>query len=191
MIKNRADYKRFLSVELCRGNTPPHFWVLYFKNYFKPEKQFLLLHRTCEYYFNTKKNKLLWYLVKFMKFRLGTRLGYSIPENVADIGLQIPHYGTIIINANARLGKYCRIHADVNIGASGGSLKAPQIGNYVYFAPGAKVYGDIQIADNIAIAANAAVGKSFLNPNKLIGGVPAKEIADIDISKIISTYPPQ
>jgi len=99
--------------------------------------------------------------------------------------LQLPHYGTIIINANARLGKNCRIHACVNIGASGGSLKGPQIGDYVYFAPGAKVYEDIQIASRIAIAANAAVGKSFLISDKLIGGIPAKEIADIDIHKII------
>lgn len=185
MIKNKADYKDFLSVELCKGSKPHHFFYLYFKTYFKPEKQFLLLHRTCEYYLNTKKNKLLFFLVKYLKFRLATRLGYSIPENVADIGLQIPHYGTIIINKNARLGKYCRIHAGVNIGASGGSLKAPKIGNFVYFAPGAKVYGDISIADNIAIAANAAVGKSFLKSNKLIGGIPAKEIGDIDITKII------
>jgi len=185
MIKTKADYKRFLSIELCKGKKPPNFLSLYLKTYFKPERQFLLLLRTSEYYLNTKKNKVLYFLIKYLKFRLATRLGYSIPENVADEGLQIPHYGTIIINNNARLGKYCRIHADVNIGASGGSLKAPKIGNCVYFAPGAKVYGDITIADNIAIAANAAVGKSFLNPNKLIGGIPAKEIGDIDISKII------
>jgi serine O-acetyltransferase len=55
----------------------------------------------------------------------------------------------------------------------------------VYFAPGAKVYGDIQIASRIAIAANAAVGKSFLTSDKLIGGIPAKEIKSIDILKII------
>jgi serine O-acetyltransferase len=100
--------------------------------------------------------------------------------------LQLPHYGTIIINANAKLGKNCRIHACVNIGASWRSLKGPQIGDYVYFAPGAKVYGDIQIASRIAIASNSAVGKSFLTSDKLIGGIPAKEITDIH--KIIKTY---
>lgn len=188
MIKSKADYKRFLSVELCKGKKPSHWIVLYFKLYFKPERQFLLLLRTAEYYRNTTKNKLLYFFVKYLKFKLARRLGYSIPKNVADEGLQLPHYGTIVINNNARLGKYCRIHADVNIGASGGSLKAPQIGDYLYFAPEAKVYGDIQIADLIAIAANAAVGKTFLNSDKLIGGIPAKELGDIDINKIIKTY---
>jgi serine O-acetyltransferase len=185
MIRSKADYKRFLSKEICNGQKAPNFFSLYIRTFFKPEKQFLLLLRTSEYYLNTNKNKSIYFFVKYLKFRLATRLGYTIPENVADEGLQLPHYGTIIINANARLGKYCRIHAGVNIGASGGSAKAPQIGDYVYFAPGAKVYGEIRIASRIAIAANAAVGKSFLNSDKLIGGIPAKEIGVIDIHKII------
>ena len=187
MIKSKADYKRFLRIELKLGNGSTNFIILYFKTCFKPERRFLLLHRTCEYYLNTG-NKLMYYFFKYLKYRHSVKIGFSIPENVADLGLQIPHYGTIIINQNARLGKYCRIHACVNIGASGGSTKAPQIGDYVYFAPGAKVYGDIHIASRIAIAANAAVGKSFLTSDKLIGGIPAKEITDIDIHKIIKTY---
>jgi serine O-acetyltransferase len=47
------------------------------------------------------------------------------------------------------------------------------------------LYGDIEIANNIAVAANAAVGKSFLDEHKVIGGVPAKEIGDIDIKRLI------
>jgi serine O-acetyltransferase len=185
MIRNKADYHRYLESDLKLEDGSVIFFKLYIKTAFHPTHRFILLHRTCEYYLNTKKNKLLLYLFKYLKHKLAIRLNFSIPENVADEGLQIPHYGTIIINKNARLGKHCRIHACVNIGASGGSLKAPQIGDRVYFAPGAKVYGDIQIASNIAIAANAAVGKSFLTPNKLIGGIPAREISDIDITKII------
>ena len=72
-----------------------------------------------------------------------------------------------------------------NIGESGGVAGAPVIGDNVYIGPGAKVYGSITIASNVAIAANAAVGKSFLNENKIIGGVPAKEVGDIDIRQII------
>ena len=189
MIRNKADYKRFLRIELKLGEKgSANFFKLYFKTNFKPTQRFLLFHRTCEYYLNTSGNKLIYYVMKYLKYKQSLKLNFSIPENVADEGLQLPHYGTIIINANARLGKNCRIHACVNIGASGGTLKAPQIGDYVYFAPGAKVYGDIQIASRIAIAANAAVGKSFLTSDKLIGGIPAKEITDIDIHKIIKTY---
>jgi serine O-acetyltransferase len=48
----------------------------------------------------------------------------------------------------------------------------------VYIAPGAKIYGAIEIADNIAIGANAVVNKSFLEPNITIAGVPARKISD-------------
>ncbi len=187
MILNRQDYRRFLKIEL-RTETS-NFCLNFIRTINNPIARFLLLLRTCEYVKNCKPfvffNPIFYYPIKYWKMKQGIKLGFSIPENVVDEGLQLPHYGTIVINANAKLGKYCRIHVCVNIGASGGSLNAPRIGNCVYIAPGAKIYGDIQIADNIAIAANAAVAKSFLTSGKLIGGIPAKEIGDVDISKHI------
>ena len=117
--------------------------------------------------------------------KISLKLGFSIPINVFGPGLAIVHYGTIVINANAKVGANCRIHPSTCIGASGGSSKAPQIGDNVYIAPGVKIYGDITLANNIATAANAAVGKSFEEENILIGGVPAVKIKNIDITKII------
>lgn len=187
MITNKSDYYRFLKAELHTRGSMNFFW-LYAKNYFHPTQRFLLLLRTCEY-LKTKRNffsKCLYFIVKLLKFRLGIKLGFSIPEHVADEGLQLPHYGTIVINGNARLGKYCRIHVCVNIGASGGGSEAPKIGDYVYFAPGAKVYGNIEIADRVAIAANAAVGKSCLTSDVILGGVPAKIIGEVDIFTLIN-----
>ena len=183
MIKSKNDYRRFLKNEI--GARTTNLLLNYLGTLNNPIRRFLLLLRTCEYLKNCKPflffNSIIYLPIKYLKIKQGIKLGFTIPENVVDEGLQLPHYGTIVINGNARLGKHCRIHVCVNIGASGGSFKAPQIGNYVYIAPGAKIYGDIQIADNIAIAANAAVSKSFLTPGKLIGGIPAKEIGDVDI----------
>lgn len=189
MIKNRADYKRFLSIEQNTLGSTSFIW-LYIKSSIQPTQRFLLLLRTCEYLKNVNKNlfyKGFYLIMKYLKYRLATRLGFSIPENVADEGLQLPHYGTIVIHPQARLGKYCRIHVCVNIGASGSDVRAPQIGDFVYFGPGAKVYGNIQIADRVAIAANAAVSKSFLNSDVTIGGVPAKEIGEVNIFSIIKS----
>lgn len=187
MIRSKSDYIRFLKAEQAtRGGV--NFFVLYIKTAFHPTRRFLLLLRTCEYLKNVKKGtvyRLIYLIAKYLRYRLSIRLNFSIPENVADEGLQLPHYGTIVINANARLGKYCRIHVCVNIGTSGGGKEAPQIGDFVYFGPGAKVYGGIQIADRIAIAANAAVSKSFLNSDTLIGGVPARELGRVEIDKLI------
>lgn len=77
------------------------------------------------------------------------------------------------INSNAKIGANCRLHACTNIGASGGTKFAPQIGDNVYIGPGSILFGDIHIASNITIAANATVNKSFETSNITIGGTPA------------------
>lgn len=58
---------------------------------------------------------------------MSIKLGFSNPNNVIDAGLSIAHYGTIVISPYAKIGKNCRIHTCVNIGASAGNHKAPSI----------------------------------------------------------------
>lgn len=188
MISSKEDYKMYLQKDRIQTN----FFSLTgrVKNLFFPNSvdNFIFLLRKCEYYKNTKKgftNKIIYYLIKYKFKKVSVLLGFSIPENVFGPGLSIPHYGTIIVNSKARIGSNCRIHACTNIGESGGVAGAPKIGDNVYIGPGAKIYGNISIASNIAIAANAAVNKSFETEGKIIGGVPAKEIGQIDIRQII------
>lgn len=153
-----------------------------------PVYQFQMLLRKCEYYKNCKKGVPSKIFYIFLKSRLrnkGIKLGFSIPENVFGPGLAIAHYGTIVVNANAKVGANCRLHPSSCIGASGGTNKAPQIGNNVYIGPGVKIYGNIVIGNNIAMSANASVNSSFTEDNILIGGVPAKKIKEIDITRII------
>lgn len=54
--------------------------------------------------------------------------------------------------------------------------KAPVIGNNVWIGPGAKLFGDITIGDNVMIGANSVVTKSFPD-NVRIAGIPAKIIS--------------
>lgn len=116
-------------------------------------------------------------LIYHIRFRrLSHKLGFSIPINCIGPGISIPHYGTIVINPNARIGRNCRIHTCVNIGASGGASNVPIIGDNVYIGPGAILFGAITISDNITIGANSTVNKSFLEPNCTIAGSPAKVI---------------
>lgn len=112
-------------------------------------------------------------------------MGFSIPLNTFRQGLAIVHYGTIVVHPNVKVGVNCRIHACTNIGASGGTNKAPILGNNCYIGPGAKIYGDIKLSDNIAIAANSSVNRNFSESNIMIGGSPAKRIKEIDITVII------
>ncbi|MEI8048956.1 MAG: serine acetyltransferase [Bacteroidota bacterium] len=151
--------------------------------------RFQRLLRKCEYYKNVKSvsflNQIFYIYLKLKFKKLSLKLGFTIPENVFGPGLAIIHYGTIIVNAEARVGSNCRIQACTVIGQSGGIKGSPTIGDNVYIAPGVKIYGEINIPNNTAIAANAAVNKSFVNENTLIGGVPAKEISHINIKQII------
>ena len=117
----------------------------------------------------------------FYRFRyhsLSVKLGFSIPYDVCGKGLAIPHYGCVVINHTARIGDNCRILDCGNIGATNGIEKAPQIGNNVFIASGAKVMGDITIADDVAIGANAVVIRSITEPGTTWAGVPARNISN-------------
>ena len=120
--------------------------------------------------------KWLWAKYKFKK--LSIKLGFSIPINVFGPGLSIAHYGSIVINPNAKIGANCRLHVGVNIGASGGGTEAPIIGDNVYIGPGAILFGDIKIANNVTIGANATVNKSCDIEHCVLAGTPAKVVKE-------------
>lgn len=100
-------------------------------------------------------------------------------QNDIGPGLYIGHFGNIFIYAgDVKIGKFCNISQGITIGIAGrGSRRGvPEIGNYVYIGPGAKVIGKIKIGDFVAIGANAVVTKD-LPDNAIAVGVPAKVIS--------------
>lgn len=133
--------------------------------------------RKLEYY--TNKGflipKIFW---RFRFHHLSVRLGFQIPINVCREGLPLPHYGSIIIGQHASIGKFCRIHEGVTIGATNGSDNCATIGDNVFIASGAKIIGDVFVASDCAIAANAVVVKDITVPGTTWGGVPAVKISD-------------
>ncbi|HYG50703.1 MAG TPA: serine acetyltransferase [Flavobacteriales bacterium] len=145
--------------------------------------------RKLEYYKNCKRGFLakLYAVVITRKFqKLSIKLGFSIPINVFGAGLSIAHYGTIIINTGARIGENCRIHAGVNIGtAAGFKDKAPVLGNNIYIGPGVKIYGDVRLASNIAISANAVVNQSFEEEGSVLAGIPAKQVSKTNVENLL------
>lgn len=133
--------------------------------------KYVCLLRKAEYYVNTKK-AIRGIFAKLRLHRYQCKYGIHIPINTCDEGLSIAHLGPIIINSSAHIGKNARIHVGVNIGDNGNG-KVPKIGDNVYIGPGAKIFGDIEIADNVSIGANAVVNKSCGQSNVLLVGVPA------------------
>lgn len=163
-------------------------WLEYEEKIYKPGKkkyipiminEFQILYkmvyflRKAEYAHNTK-SRLMEMYYKLRLNRIQNHFGVHIPMNVCEKGLSIAHLGPIIINKETKIGENCRIHVGVNIGANEGG--SPLIGNNVYIGPGAKVFGDITIADDVKIGANAVVNKSFLTQNSVVVGVPAHEV---------------
>lgn len=190
MIQSKKDYKLYLKEDRISLGIKAGGFKSQLKELVAPHViwKFQKTLRKLEYYHNCKKDifsKIYTLYLRYKFRKISLKLGFSIPINIFGPGLAIVHYGTIVINARTKVGKNCRMHACVNIGASGGQSEAPILGDNVYIAPGAKIYGNIKINNNIAIGANAVVNKSFEEDNILIAGNPAKKIKEIDITKII------
>jgi serine O-acetyltransferase len=191
MILSKSDYKIYLSADSKALGRERVAFRQRAKELFFPSYVWQFQHclRKVEYVKNCKLNGLagkIHYVLLYRRFcRLSLRLGFSIPPNVFGPGLAIVHYGTIVVNAKAKVGANCRLHPSTCIGASGGSDKAPQLGDNIYIGPGVKIYGNIVLGNNIAVAANTAVNRSFTEDGILIGGVPARKLKTIDISTII------
>lgn len=93
-------------------------------------------------------------------------------ENMIGKGL-IFHHGFASMVSATSIGDNCHIFQQVTIGNSHG--KTPIIGNNVTIYPGAKIFGDIKINDDVIIGANAVVTKD-IPPHSIVAGIPAKII---------------
>lgn len=129
--------------------------------------KFEIYLRKYEYYKNTGKNLFMKYLFAFLLNRKSRQLGFSISANCFGPGLRINHHGLLIVNSKAKIGKWCDIHQGVNIGENSyydnNTLiqAVPYIGSFVFVGPGAKLYGDIKVGNNVRIAANTVVNQSI------------------------------
>ena len=175
MIVNKKNISSVLTIET--GTTS------YFSKRIRQPYTHLFIHalRHMEFHYNQIGGGKLYHRLMYVFWHTlwnhwSAKTGITIPKNVCEEGLTLYHYGSIVVNGACRIGRNCCIMNNVNIGANGGSSKAPQIGDNVYIGPGAVIYGDIQIADGCSIGANAVVNKSFLEQNSVIVGAPAKVI---------------
>lgn len=136
-----------------------------------------VLLRKTEYHINNN-NKIKGHLYKILLYRYGNKINIHIPINVFDKGLKIMHLGPILVNGNVKGGKDISLHVNSSLVASGLDSKAPNLGDGVVVGVGAVVIGDVTIANNIAIGANAVVNKNFLEENIAIAGIPAKKVSN-------------
>lgn len=139
--------------------------------------RYLVSLRKAEFHYNNRNklfHKLFYLLCRRKKNILGRRLGLEISENSFDAEMLIYHSGNIVVNGYARIGKGCMLHGDNCIGNDGKSYDAPVLGDRVRLGVGAKVIGDVTIADDVVIAAGAVVVESCVIRGAVLAGVPAK-----------------
>lgn len=184
MIQSKKELLYYIRQDKIANGKNEVSFASWLKNIFAPDliMKYLVLLRKTEYYCNVGNKSVIFkiksYIYRYRLHNLGIRLGYSIPINVFGAGLSLPHSGTIVVSVNAKVGEFCRLHVGVNIGASGGNPHAPIIGNNVYIGPGAILFGEIKIADNVTIGANATVNKDCDKTNVVLAGTPAKIVKE-------------
>ena len=84
------------------------------------------------------------------------------------------HAQGVVVNGDVKVGKNCILHGGNVIGNMGNDLKVPVIGNNVRLGTGAKVLGDVYIADGVQIGAGAVVLDSCYEKGALLVGIPAR-----------------
>ena len=178
MIKTKEDLKYYLEQDRlnlrAKGKKPKRgrdeIW------------RYEIILRHFEYYLNKEKksffDKLRLKHYRKLHHKLSVAYTTSIPPNVTGPGLSIGHIGTIYVNSKSKVGKNLRIQSGVTIGGAAGKEKLPVLGDNVYLGSGCKVIGPVEIANDVAIGANAVVTKSILEPGTTWAGVPARKISD-------------
>ena len=104
-----------------------------------------------------------------------TVTGVSISrESVIGPGLYIPHFGGVIIGT-CTIGSNCTITNGAHVGPhrKRGTSGTPILGDRVWLGPGSKVFGAVEIGDDVAVGANAVVTKS-VPARAVVFGVPAQ-----------------
>lgn len=178
MIYNKQDLKNYIDCDMKQNQIDKSelglikWWIIVHLN---PRLYFTYNLRFLEYYSNCKQNiyiriMRLWHY--YIHKKLSYKLGFTIYPNNFGPGLYIGHYGTIVVNRNAKIGANCLINVDVNIGGWGG---IPIIGDNVYIGPGVKIFNGAKIGNNVMIGANAVVNKDVPD-DVVVVGVPAKII---------------
>lgn len=183
-IKNRAELRKILNSdrELYFGGIGSYQRILK-KIKGHPDYyawKYVRQMRITSYFYTKRKSNVIYAFLYLYHSRLffskGRKLGIESGENVFDEGLRIYHTQGIVVNGNARVGKNCYLYGNNCIGNNGILPACPQIGDGVRICVGAKVIGDVVLANGVIVSAGAVVVKSCLEENAILAGVPAKII---------------
>lgn len=153
--------------------------VQMWKKCFSPNLHFIYLLRTAQKHPKSSLAGTFWRLV-LRRYQI--KYGFQIyPETQIGEGFYLGHWGALVINPKAIIGKNCNIAQGVTIAQAnrGKNQGVPVIGNEVWIGPNAVLVGNITIGNNVLIAPNAYVNFSVPNDSVVLGNpatiIPNKE----------------
>ncbi len=132
-------------------------------------KYFIRNHEVRFLYFYRHQNICNKLFLRKMKIKYGL----EINSNNIGAGFCLGHPYLITINPNAIIGKNCNIHKGVTIGQEnrGKRKGSPKIGNEVWIGINATIVGNVNIGNNVLIAANSFVNCDIPS-NSIVYGNP-------------------
>lgn len=131
--------------------------------------EYLVHMRKADYYSHISGiRKILGFYHRMKQRRIGLKLGFNIACDVCGYGLLIPHYGTIVVGGGNKIGNYAVIHTSTCI-TNGMKI----IGDGLYVSTGAKLTTVEHLGNNVIVAANTVVTKSWDEDGILLVGMPA------------------
>lgn len=184
MINSKVALGHYLSEDLKRfHNQKPTIkdWILH-------NEVWYIFHyirhlRYVEYYINCKSKKNPLFLWHFFRYkRLGFKLKFTIYPNTVGPGFRIYHAGDFVhVSPTCKIGKNCTLLPGVVFGNKyeEATDTIVKVGDNCYFGLGVKIFGSLNIGDNVTIGANAVVTKDIPS-NVISGGIPAKIIRKIE-----------
>jgi serine O-acetyltransferase len=130
----------------------------FLKTFFKePGYRYIFYYRLARAY---RKIPVIGVIARFFLRRCSHKFSIQIPydANIGE-GLYIGHFGTIIINHEATIGKNCNLAPGVTIGQAnrGARQGVPTLGDSVWVGVNAVIVGKILIGSNVLIAPGAYV----------------------------------
>jgi serine O-acetyltransferase len=118
------------------------------------------------------RSSFIRFWIRLILRRYLFKYGFQIPYNTAiGGGLHISHFGTIVINSKAVIGKNCNINPGVVIGQSnrGKSIGFPTLGDRVWLGANSVVVGNIKIGNDVLIAPGAFVNFDVPDHSIVVG----------------------
>lgn len=186
MIKTRKECCFYIMADrmMNRGVFTPNIRTRLRQLLFKDRiMDYLVCMRRYAYYKNTPpKFKFLtpvhlllkgYYKARFES--LGVRLGFCIGENCLGYGAVFHHHGNIVVGSTNRIGNYAILHTSTCIVNAGS-----KIGDAFFLGAGTIISKNVEIGDNVVVAAHSLVNHSFQDGHCLIAGSPAKEVKKAD-----------